>query len=212
MSARTKTLMVNVAGAALAVGLVLSADSAPVLAAEQLSPEDIVKALKPAAHVTRSLTTSPADAAHNAEETRFVDTLRNRTSRSLTSAEREQIATIAEKKPSIDLEINFEYNSATIGTKASPQVTALGKALSSDDLKGSTFIVAGYTDAKGSDTYNQGLSERRADAVKQFLAEKYGIEAANLVTVGYGKSHLKNANEPFSADNRRVQVINMSEK
>ena len=54
------------------------------------------------------------------------------------------------------------------------------------------FIFAGFTDAKGSATYNQGLSERRADAVKQFLSEKYGIEASNLVTVGYGLSHLKN--------------------
>jgi outer membrane protein OmpA-like peptidoglycan-associated protein len=210
MSARTKTLMINVAGIALAAGLTLSAGAA--LAAEQLSPEDIVKALKPAAHVTRSLTTSPADVARKAEETRFVDTLRNRTSRSLSTAEREQITTIAQKKPSIDLEINFEYNSATIGPKGSPQVTTLGKALSSEDLKGSTFIVAGYTDAKGGDTYNQGLSERRADAVKQFLAEKYGIDAANLVTVGYGKSHLKNSSDPFAADNRRVQVINMSDK
>ena len=212
MSARTKMLMINVAGIALAAGLTLSASVGPVLAAEQLSPEDIVKALKPAAHVTRSLTTSPADAARKAEETRFVDTLRNRTTRSLTTAEREQITTIAQKKPSIDLEINFEYNSATIGPKATPQVTTLGKALSSDDLKGSTFIVAGYTDAKGTDTYNQGLSERRADAVKQFLAEKYGIDAANLVTVGYGKSHLKNSSDPFAPDNRRVQVINMSDK
>jgi outer membrane protein OmpA-like peptidoglycan-associated protein len=210
MSARTKTLMINVAGIALAAGLTLSAGAA--LAAEQLSPEDIVKALKPAAHVTRSLTTSPADVARKAEETRFVDTLRNRTSRSLSTAEREQITTIAQKKPSIDLEINFEYNSATIGPKGSPQVTTLGKALSSEDLKGSTFIVAGYTDAKGGDTYNQGLSERRAEAVKQFLAEKYGIQAANLVTVGYGKSHLKNSSDPFAADNRRVQVINMSDK
>ena len=212
MSALTKTLMVQVAGVALAAGLALSFGSVPVRAAEQLSPEDIVKALKPAAHVTRSLTTSPADVARKAEETRFVDTLRNRTSRSLTTAEREQITTIAQKKPSIDLEINFEYNSATLGTKATPQVSTLGKALSSEDLKGATFIVAGYTDAKGGDTYNQGLSERRADAVKQFLAEKYGIDAANLVTVGYGKSHLKNASDPFSADNRRVQVINMNDK
>ena len=42
------------------------------------------------------------------------------------------------KKPSIDLEINFDYNSATIGAKALPQVTALGQALSSGDLKGRT--------------------------------------------------------------------------
>ena len=212
MSARTKTLTINVAGLALAAGLALSAGSAPALAAEQLSPEDIVKAIKPATHVTRSLTTSPADAARKAEETRFVDGLRNRTSRSLTTAEREQISTIAQKKPSIDLEVNFEYNSATIGPKATPQVTNLGKALTSDELKGATLIVAGYTDAKGTDTYNQSLSERRADAVKQFLAEKYGVDAANLVTVGYGKGHLKNQFDPFSADNRRVQVINMSDK
>jgi hypothetical protein len=79
-------------------------------------------------------------------------------------------------------------------------------ALASSELKGGTFIVAGHTDAKGGDTYNQGLSERRADAVKRFLAEKYGIEPANLLTVGYGKSRLKNAADPMSGDNRRVEL------
>jgi outer membrane protein OmpA-like peptidoglycan-associated protein len=76
----------------------------------------------------------------------------------------------------------------------------------------STFIVAGHTDAKGSDTYNQGLSERRAEAVKRFLAEKYGIDASNLLTVGYGKTQLKNPAGPFASENRRVQVINASDK
>jgi outer membrane protein OmpA-like peptidoglycan-associated protein len=113
---------------------------------------------------------------------------------------------------SIDLEVNFDYNSDNIGSKAVPQVTALGEALASPDLKGGTFILAGHTDAKGSDTYNQGLSERRAEAVKQFLAEKYGIDANNLVTVGYGKTQLKNPAEPFTGENRRVQVINASDK
>src|SRR5262245_60392941 len=96
--------------------------------------------------------------------------------------------------------------------RATSQVTALVQALSNADLKGGTFIVAGYTDAKGSETYNQGLSERRADAVKRFLLEQYGIEAGNLVTVGYGKTHLKNAAEPFSGENRRVQVVNATDK
>jgi outer membrane protein OmpA-like peptidoglycan-associated protein len=70
----------------------------------------------------------------------------------------------------------------------------------------------GSTDAKGSETYNQGLSERRADAVKRFLLEQYGIDAGNLVTVGYGKTHLKNPAEPLSGENRRVQVINATDK
>ena len=48
--------------------------------------------------------------------------------------------------------------------------------------------------------------------MKQFLSEKYGIEASNLVTVGYGLSHLKNPANPFAGENRRVQVTNATEK
>jgi outer membrane protein OmpA-like peptidoglycan-associated protein len=209
---RSKRLAVNLACVALALGLALPVGLGAGLAAEQPSPDQIIKALKPARAMTRGLTASPADAARRAEESRFVDSLRNRTTRSLTTAEREQVATIAQKRPSIDLEVNFDYNSDKIGPKATPQVTALGQALASTELKGGTFIVAGHTDAKGGDAFNQDLSERRADAVKRFLLEKYGIEASNLVTVGYGKTQLKNASDPLSGENRRVQVINMSEK
>jgi outer membrane protein OmpA-like peptidoglycan-associated protein len=195
--------IVVVAGLALATGT--------SFAAEQRSADEIVNALKPRA-ATRGLTTSPADAARAADETQFLRAVRNRPTRSLSTEERDKIASIANSKPKIDLEINFEYNSAVIGSKAMPQVTELGKALTSPDLKGRTFILAGFTDAKGSETYNQGLSERRADAVKQLLSEKYGIEAANLVTVGYGPKQLKDAANPFAAENRRVQVSNASEK
>jgi outer membrane protein OmpA-like peptidoglycan-associated protein len=211
MSAHYKTLKINLACIMLAAGLALPAGLGIGLAAEQPSPEDIIKALKPP-RITRGLTASPGDAARRAEETRFVNTLRNRPTRSLTTTEREQIASIAQKRPSIDLEVNFEYNSDAIGPKATPQVTALGQALSSADLKGITFIVAGHTDGKGGEAYNQGLSERRADAVKRFLLEKYGIEAGSLVTVGYGKSQLKNTSDPLAGDNRRVQVINAADK
>jgi outer membrane protein OmpA-like peptidoglycan-associated protein len=210
MSAHRKTRKLNLACMTLAVGLALPWGLGVALAAEERSADDIVKALKP--RITRGLTTSPADAARNAEETKFVNTLRNRPTRSLTVAERDQITSISKKRPSIDLEVNFDYNSDNIGAKAMPQVTALGEALSSSDLKGGTFILAGHTDAKGSETYNQGLSERRAEAVRRFLSEKYGVEVSNLVTVGYGKTQLKNAATPFGSENRRVQVINASDK
>jgi outer membrane protein OmpA-like peptidoglycan-associated protein len=211
MSAHHKTHKLNLVCMILAVGLALPSGLGVALAAEERSADDIIKALKPQ-RITRGLTTSPADAARNAQETKFVNSLRNRPTRSLTFAEREQITSIAKKRPSIDLEVNFDYNSDNIGSKAVPQVTALGDALASSDLKGSTFILAGHTDAKGSETYNQGLSERRAEAVKRFLAEKYGIDASNLVTVGYGKAQLKNPSGPFASENRRVQVINASDK
>ena len=209
MSAVPKRPMARFACIILA-GLASPTISEVARAAEPQSPDQIIKALKPPVRATRGLTTSPADATRNAEDARFVDTLRKRTTRSLTTEERDKITTISQKKPSIDLEINFEYNSDRISAKAMPQVSALGEALSSADLKGGTFIVAGHTDGKGGETFNQGLSERRADAVKRFLTDRYKIDDGRLVTVGYGKGQLKNSSNPTAAENRRVQVVNVA--
>ena len=104
--------------------------------------------------------------------------VRGRTTRSLSTTEREEIATIAKDKPNIDLEITFDYNSADISAKSLPSVQALGRALTNPDLKGSTFIVAGHTDAAGGEAYNQDLSERRADSIKQYLVDKFNIAAS----------------------------------
>lgn len=194
---------------ALATGIALSLSAGLAIAGDNPTEDQILRALTPK-RLTRSLSAAPADVAKAAEETKFVNQIRNRTTRSLSSGEREQIATIAQEKPSIDLEITFDYNSANISQKALPAVAALGKALTNPDLKGTTFVLAGHTDAAGGDGYNQDLSERRADSLKKYLMEKYGLAAADLVTVGYGKTKLKNAGNPTSEENRRVQVVNMA--
>jgi outer membrane protein OmpA-like peptidoglycan-associated protein len=160
---------------------------------------------------TRSLTATPADTSRTVDR-KFLDTVKNRATRSLTTDEREQIAEIAKDRPSVDIEINFDYRSAKIGPAAVPSVTALGKALTNAELKGSTFILAGHTDAKGSVPANQDLSEKRADSIKHYLVDHFKIPAATLVTVGYGKTKLKNDSDPFAAENRRVQVVNTEEK
>ena len=195
------------------IGVALSFSAGMAAAAEAVTSDQIVRALAPNKPITRGLSmTPPAEPAVNAAEGKFVDSLRNRNSRSLSIVEREQIASLASTKPNIDLEITFDYNSADISKKAKPAVEALGKALSNDDLKGSTFVVAGHTDGVGSDVYNQDLSERRAEAIKRYLTEKYGLAAADLVTVGYGKSKPKQATNPMDPANRRVQVVNMANK
>lgn len=195
------------------IGATLSMTAGLALAGDHnVSSDQIIKALqtKP---LTRSLSAGPqAEAAVNDKEVRFVDTLRNRKTRSLSLGEREEIAEIAATKPKIDLEIQFEYNSADISANSMPSVQALGKALSDVNLKGSTFVVAGHTDSIGSEGYNQDLSERRADTIKKYLIEKYGIAGADLVTVGYGESKPKDANAPGDPANRRVQVVNMATK
>jgi outer membrane protein OmpA-like peptidoglycan-associated protein len=209
IKAFTAILSIVTIGAAfsLGVGKAIAGD-------DNVTEDQIIRALVPEKKpLTRGLSVGPqADPAVAAAEGRFVQTIRNRPTRSLSLNEREEIATIVKDKPKIDLEINFDYNSADISAKSLPSVQALGRALTNPDLTGATFIVAGYTDAAGGDAYNQDLSERRADSIKRYLTDKYNIAGTDLVTVGYGKSKLKDPSQPLSEVNRRVQVVNMENK
>ena len=197
---------------AITLGAALSMTGGLAIAGEKVSADQILNALQPKP-LTRGLSAGPqADPAVEAKQARFVDSLRNRKTRSLSLGEREEIAELAASKPKIDLEIQFDYNSADISKTSMPAAQELGKALSDSSLKGSTFVVAGHTDAVGSEPYNLDLSERRADTIKRFLTEKYGINGADLVTVGYGESKPKDASAPTDPINRRVQVVNMETK
>ena len=196
---------------AIALGAALSMTAGLALAGEKvISADQISRALQPKS-ITRGLSagTQQVDTAAQAKEATFINSLRNRSTRSLSLGEREEVAQLAATKPKIDLEIHFDYNSADINKASLQAVQELGKALSDPSLKGSTFVVAGHTDASGTDEYNQGLSERRADTIKRYLTEKFGINGSDLVTVGYGESKPKDANAPLDPTNRRVQVVNM---
>ena len=175
--------------------------------------DQIVHALQPKP-LTRGLSMGEPqiDQAARAKENTFLASVRDRKTRSLSLGEREEIASIASTKPNIDLEINFDYNSAEISKASLQAAQELGKALSNPSLRGSTFVVAGHTDGIGGDAFNQDLSERRADTIKNYLMQKVGIDGSDLVTVGYGKTKLKDAQNPADSINRRVQVVNMETK
>jgi outer membrane protein OmpA-like peptidoglycan-associated protein len=197
---------------AITLSAALSMTAGLAFAGDNISADQILNALQPKP-LTRGLSAGPqANPADKAKEISFVQTLRNRKTRSLSLGEREEIAEIASTKPKIDLDIQFDYNSAEISSTSLGSVQELGKALSDARLKGSTFVVAGHTDAIGSEAYNQDLSERRADTIKHYLIEKYGINGTDLVTVGYGKTKPKDPNAPLDPINRRVQVVNMDTK
>jgi outer membrane protein OmpA-like peptidoglycan-associated protein len=205
LAARTVAAMV-------ALGVAFSFDIKLAAASDTVTEDQILHALTPPPKppLTRGLSNGPP--IETSTENRFLETIRGRTAHSLSGAEREEIATIVRDRPKIDLEIKFDYNSAHIGSKSLAPVKTLGKALANPGLKDSTFIIAVYTDAAGSDFYNQDLSERRAEAIKRYLTEKYRIAGGNLVTVGYGRSKPKDPNRPMADVNRRVQVVNMANR
>jgi outer membrane protein OmpA-like peptidoglycan-associated protein len=115
-----------------------------------------------------------------------------------------------QQAPSIDLEIFFDYKSAEITPRAAAALTPLGRALSDARLAGDSFLIAGHTDAKGSADYNLALSQKRAEAVRQYLIANFGIDSKKLVATGMGFKHLKNAKDELAAENRRVQIVNLS--
>ncbi|MBF0356652.1 MAG: OmpA family protein [Alphaproteobacteria bacterium] len=114
-------------------------------------------------------------------------------------------------RPSVDLDVTFEFNSAKLTTDAALLLDHLGRALRDPALAASKFQVIGHTDGVGSDSYNRVLSEKRAASVRNYLTARHGIDANRLETVGYGRSRLLDNAHPESAINRRVQVINVGE-
>jgi outer membrane protein OmpA-like peptidoglycan-associated protein len=192
---------------AAAVGVLLMLQTVGAALAQQPTASDIANSLVPRVPLTRGLTVETPKAA---QDRKLLDVLKNKASRSITVEERDKVAEIAKDKPAIDLEVNFEFGSASIGVQALDVLTKLGVALRDPRLSGATILLAGHTDAKGGDAYNKDLSDRRAEAVKQFLVAKFNLSPENLVAIGYGKERLKNPSDPLGSENRRVQVVNVA--
>jgi outer membrane protein OmpA-like peptidoglycan-associated protein len=115
------------------------------------------------------------------------------------------------ERPSIDLYIPFDFDSARLLTEGTLILDRLGAALKDPLLARSRFEVAGHTDAVGTDDYNQKLSELRAKAVVDYLTRKFNIAGDRLVAVGYGRSRLRNPAKPTDGINRRVQISNLGD-
>lgn len=110
---------------------------------------------------------------------------------------------------SVDLSVPFGFDSAELSPQGAAALAALATALKDPALAGAKFRIAGHTDAKGTDAYNQALSERRAEAARRYLVEQGGVDPARLSAVGFGRHQLYDPANPGAASNRRVQVIRL---
>jgi outer membrane protein OmpA-like peptidoglycan-associated protein len=191
---------------------VLGLGAGPGLA--QSLEDQIDRALHSKKPLTRGLSSPhPASDAKAVEDQRFINQLRSRSisvqpNQPAAVEEREKIIEIAKDKPKIDLEVNFEYDSAEVTTRAMEQLGALGNVLSKPEFKTTVFFINGYTDAKGSPQYNLGLSQHRAEAVRRVLIEHFKLRPDALIASGFGKEHLKRPEAPLGPENRRVEIVN----
>ena len=115
------------------------------------------------------------------------------------------------KKRSVSLGIQGKDCSYDLTESAQNVLNRLGGALASPQLSEHMFMIEGHTDAIGSSEYNQGLSEKRAKSVKNYLVNVFAIEPSRLEQVGRGESALLDDADPSNSVNRRVQIINLAQ-
>ncbi len=110
------------------------------------------------------------------------------------------------------VEVDFDFNSAVIKPSSYRTVGAIADALHNPILLGYGFLVIGHTDSVGGREYNIGLSQRRAEAIRDALIDPFGVNPAVLESVGLGEEQLRDPKNPTSGVNRRVQLVNVGKK
>ncbi|SON53924.1 Outer membrane porin F precursor [Hartmannibacter diazotrophicus] len=108
------------------------------------------------------------------------------------------------KPATFDLRVTFDLDSDQLTSDAKTQLKAFADALRDDRLAKLKFMVEGFTDATGTETYNMDLSVRRANAVVSFLKAE-GVESDRLKPMGFGEARPR-AEDPFDPSNRRVET------
>ncbi|HSM86663.1 MAG TPA: OmpA family protein [Candidatus Limnocylindrales bacterium] len=116
-----------------------------------------------------------------------------------------QVANLDNYRPVLETSVHFAFNKANLTDKAKSALDQLIAEI--PNTKGYLVVVEGDTDAVGSAAYNYKLSERRADAVVQYLSTK-NVPAHKIYLIGLGKDHYvaDNKSSEGRAKNRRVDV------
>lgn len=106
--------------------------------------------------------------------------------------------------------MEFATNSIQFSGQAKKEIDSFLSDVKGEAANGSLlFVVAGHTDNVGSESFNYGLSKRRAENVAAYLMTDQKIDPAHILTVGYGERAPvgDNKTEAGRAKNRRVEIL-----
>ena len=106
----------------------------------------------------------------------------------------------------VDMRLNFDTNKYEIKPEMVAEIAKVAEFLR--QYPSVNAEIQGHTDSVGSSAYNQGLSERRANSVKDYLVSNFGIDASRLSAKGYGEEQpiADNSTEEGRALNRRAEA------
>ncbi len=97
-----------------------------------------------------------------------------------------------------ELLVNFDFDQAVVKTEFFDEIETFAEFMTT--YSNTNVVIEGHTDSDGTEAYNQGLSERRANAVMNRLVNTHGIAASRLSAVGFGEARPAVAND--TADNK----------
>ena len=106
----------------------------------------------------------------------------------------------------VELDVKFDFDKSNVKEESYGDIKNLADFM--NQYPATTTTVEGHTDSVGTDAYNQKLSERRANAVREVLVNQYGVGGERVNAVGYGETRpvADNATEAGRAVNRRVEA------
>lgn len=126
---------------------------------------------------------------------------------------REAMNALSAQETNLEIRINFpaevlfDFDKSDIRSDAANALSQLATIIRANP--NGTTRLEGHTDSVGDDRYNQSLSERRANSVKQWLVTKEQIDASKLITKGWGESRpiASNDNDAGRQKNRRLEAV-----
>lgn len=107
----------------------------------------------------------------------------------------------------VELLVNFEFDRSEVQDRYLPEIEQVANFM--DQYPDTMVELEGHTDSVGTDAYNQALSQRRANAVRQVMIERFGVPASRVSAEGFGESQPVASNESAAgrAQNRRVITV-----
>ena len=111
------------------------------------------------------------------------------------------------EKVTIDLEVLFETDKSIVRPEYYDKISELAAFVTK--YPNTVVTIEGHTDSRGSDSYNQSLSQRRVDAAKEVLITQFSIAPERLTAIGYGESQPRASNDNAAGRqlNRRVVAV-----
>ncbi|EIK52508.1 outer membrane protein OprF [Stutzerimonas stutzeri TS44] len=106
----------------------------------------------------------------------------------------------------VELDVKFDFDKSRVREESYGDIKNLADFM--QQYPQTSTVVEGHTDSVGTDQYNQRLSERRAEAVRDVLVNQYGVEGGRVNSVGYGEARpvADNATDAGRQINRRVEA------